>query len=326
VNPNPSSGGTGPARQGPSQWTDFSEGDRVFASSPIRSTRARTRQAGDLFRPVTSSEPPAAAITTQPVTPLKGLNQDGELRAAPVLRSGYPVRARRWASRGTGLVLGTPGAAIALVASSALVLVVAGMTMSTTSPSTESAAVGPAPGRSTVPATPAISNEDPGTVAPIDAPAASAQQAPATAYSPDSPSAPAHQQASPPANRAVPARLVALPAQDHGPVLPPPSPPAPPPSTVTTEDAGYWTIATGPHAQEPESPMTDTEPCNCDAPKRKIHNYGDRPSAVDRQREAQAQRAAYRSTAQQARMNAERKQGRQPARPDAEARPRPLPH
>ena len=324
MNPNPSSGGTGPARQGPSRWTDFSEGDRVFASSPIRSTRPRTRQAGDLFRPVTGSEPPTAAITDQPVTPLNGLNQVGEPRAAPVPRSVFPSRARRWASRGTGLVVGTPGAAIALVASSALVLVVAGMTMSTTSSPAESAAVEPAPGRLAVPAPPAISNEDPGTVAPIEAPAASARQAPATVYSPDSPSASPHQQASPPANRAVPARLAALPAQDHGPVLPPPS--SPPPSTVTTEDAGYWTITTGPHAQEPESPMTDTEPCNCDVPKRRIHNYGDRPSAVDRQREAQAQRAAYRSTAQQARMNAERRQGRQPAQPDAEARPRPLPH
>jgi hypothetical protein len=288
VNPNPSPGGFSSARQGSARCTDFSEGDRVSVSCSNPPTPPRTRQVVDLFHPVTSSEPPAAAMTDQPVTPLNELNQEGELLAAPAPQSGYAPVARRWAGRGAGLVVGMPGAVIALVVSAALVLVGAGMTMFTTSSSTESAVAGLAPGRLPAPAMPAISDEQLVTVPSIDAPAGFAEQTPAKAYSPDHPPVPAHQQPLPTAHRAVPARLAPPPAPDHGPVLPPPS-------TVTTEDAESWTIATGSHAGKAESPVTDTEPCNCDGPRRRISNHGDRPSKVDRQRELRTQRAGYRS-------------------------------
>lgn len=321
MNPNQWPGGPDPARQGSAPCTEFREGDSVSVSSNPP-TQPLTRQVVDLFQPITSSEPPAAIITDQPVTPLNELNQDGAPRAAPAQPSGYASGARRWA----GLVVGTPGAVIALAASAALVLAMAGMTMFTTSSSTESAVARLSPGRSPAPATPAISDDHLVTVSPIDAPAGFARQTPATAYSPDPPAVPAHQQPLPTAHRAVPARPAPPPAPDHGPALPPPS--SPPPSTVETEDAGYWTIAPGSHTGETESPRTDTEPCNCDYPKRKIHDDGDLPSGVDRHREPRAHRAAYRSTstAQESRVSERREQDGQPARPDAKAGPRPSPN
>jgi hypothetical protein len=329
VNPNQPSGGPGPARQVSARWTDSSKGDRVFVSSNP-STRPRTRQAGDLFQPVTSSQPPAAAVTDRlatPITPINGLNHGGELPAAPAPQSGYALGARRWVGRAAGLVVGTQGAVIALVGSAALVLVVGGMTMSATSSHTESAVAGPAPGRLPASAVPAVSAEQPVTASPIDAPAESARQAPATVYySPSPPPVPAHQQPSPPANRVVPARLAPLPAPDHEPVLPPPS--SPPPSTVTTDNAGYWTITTGSRAEETEPPTIGTKPCNCDVAKREIHNQGDRSTEVDRRREYRAQRAEYRSTsgAREYRVSEDRKQERQAVRPGATTAPRPSPN
>jgi hypothetical protein len=311
VNPHQLPGGPGPARQGSGRWTDFSG-----------STHPRTRQVGDLFRPVTSSEPPAAAIAGQPVTPLlNGRNQDGEPVAAPAPQSGSASGARRWADLRPGLLAGTPGAVIALVASAALVLVVAGMTMSTTSSSTESAVAGPAPGRLPAPAPPAISDDHLVTVSPVDASAGLARQAPANASSPALP--PVHQQAVPRTNGAALAPLAPPRTPDHGLVSPPPPPPplSPPPSTVTTEDAGYWTITTGSHPEKAEPPTADTEPCNCDIPKRNLQNYRDRPSQADRQRERRAQRARYRSTSttQQSGVSEKEEQGRPAAPPDAEA-------
>jgi len=205
VNPNQSPVGPGPARQGPAPSTESSEGDPIFVSRSNPPTQPQTRQVVDLFQPVTSSAPPAAAIADQPVTPMNGLNQDGELLSAPARQSGYARGARRWASRGARLVVGTPGAAVALAASAALVLVVGGMTMLTTSSSTELAVTGLAPGRLPAPVMPVVSDEHPVTVAPIDAPAGFAPQAPAKAYSPDPPPVPAHQQPLPTAHRALPA-------------------------------------------------------------------------------------------------------------------------
>jgi hypothetical protein len=275
----------------------------------------------DLFQPVTSSAPPAAAITDQPVTPMYGLDQDGELLPTPARPSGYVRGARRWASRGAGLVVGTPGAAVALAASAALVLVMGGITMLTTSSSTELAVTGLAPGRLPASAMPAVRDEHPVTVAPIDAPAGFAPQAPAEAYSPDPPPAPTHQQPLPAAHRALPSPVAPPPAPDHGPVSSPPRS-SPSSSTVTTEDAGYWTIPTDSRAGKAKSPTTDT-----DRPQRKIPNPGDRQSEIDRQRELQAQRAEYRSTskAQESRIREQGKQDRQAARLDAKAGPRPSP-
>jgi hypothetical protein len=321
VTTNQSPGVSGSAPQGSARCTDFSVGDRVLVSCSNPSTPPRTRQVVDLFQPVTSSAPPAAAITDQPVTPTNGLNQDGELRPAPARQSGYARGARRWASRGAGLVVGTPGAAVALAASAALVLVVGGMTMSTTSSSTELPVTGLAPDRLPAPVMPTVSNEHPVTGAPIDTPAGFVQQAPAKAYSPDPPPVPAHQ-ALPAAHRALPAPAAPPPAPDHGPVSSPPRS-SPSSSTVTTEDAGYWTSPTDSHAGMAESPTTDT-----DGPQREIPYQGDRQSKIDRQRELQAQQAEYRSTsqAQESRLKEQGKQDRQAARPDAKAGPRPSPN
>lgn len=281
-------------------------GDRVFVSRANASTYPRTRQAGDLFQPVTSSEPPAAAMTDQP----------DEVVVVPAPQSGSASAARRWAGLRAGLVAGTPGAVIALVASAALVLVVAGMTMSTRSSSTESAVAGPAPGRLPAPALPAVSNDQLVTASPAGASAGSAPQAPAEVSSPAAP--PAHQQPSPPATRAVQAQPASVRTPDRGPVLPPPS--SPPPSTVTTEDAGYWTVTSGSHAVKP-APAPGTGPCNCDLSRRQIDNYRDRPSQVDRQRERRAERARYRSVSrtQQSGVSEKEEQHRSAARPDAEA-------
>src|SRR5947209_4691328 len=289
VNTNQSPGVSGPAPQGPARCTDFSEGDRSLVSCSNSSTPPRTRQVADLFQPVTSSAPPAAAVIDQPVTPMNALIQDGELLAAPASQSGYARGARRWASRGTGLVVGTPAAVVALAASAVLVLVIGGITMFTTSSSTELPASGLAAGRLPAPVMPAVSDEHVVTVAPIDAPAGFASQAPAKAYSPDPPPVPAHQQPLPTAHPALPAPAAPPPAPDPGPVSSPPRS-SPSRSTVTTEDAGYWTIPTDSHAGKTESPTTDT-----DGPQRKIHDQGGRQSKIDRQRELQAQLAEYRS-------------------------------
>jgi hypothetical protein len=318
VNPNQSPVSSGPARQGSARCTEFSAGHRVSVSCSNPPTQPDTRQVVDLFQPVISSEPPAAVLTDQPVAPINRLEQDSELLSAPAPQSGYAPGARRWAGWGAGLVLGTPGAVIALVASAALVFVAAGMTMFTTS-STESPVAELTPGRLPTPATPLISDEHLVTVPPIDAqPAGFARQTPTKAYPPDPPAVPAHQQSLPTAHHAVPARPAPPPAPDHGPVLPPPSSP-PSPSTVTTEDAGSPTITTGSDTENTESQTTetqpcncDTEPCNCDGTMRKIPHHGDQSSVADRQREHRAQRAGYRSTraAQQSRVSEQGEQDR----------------
>jgi hypothetical protein len=320
VKTNQTPGVSGPAPQGSARCTDFSVGDRVFVSCSNPATPLRTRQVADLFQPVTSSAP-AAAITDRPVTPMNGPNQGGELVSVPARQSGYARGARRWASRGAGLVAGTRGAVVALAASTALVLVVGGMTMFTTSSSTELPVTGLAPGRLPAPVMPAVNDEHPVAVAPIDAPAGFGSQAPAKAYSPDPPPVPARQQPLPAAHRAPPAPAAPPPAPDHGPVASPPRS-SPSSSTVTTEDAGYWTIPTDPHAGKTESPTTDT-----DGPQRRIPNHGDQQSKIDRQRELEAQRAEYRSTskAQESRLREQAKQDRQAARQDAKAGPRPSP-
>jgi hypothetical protein len=304
VTPNQWAGGPGPARQGSAPCTDFSARDRVFVSCSSPPT-PRTRQVRDLFQPVTSSQPPAAALTDQPISPVTGLAQEDELFSAPAPQSGYALGARWWAGRGAGLVVGMPWTVIALVASAALVVVMAGMTISTTSSSTEPAVAELAPGRLPAPVIPAISDAQSVTVAPIDAPAGLAQQTPTKAYSPDPSPVPAHRQPLPAAHRALPAPP---PAPDHGPVFSPWM--MPPPSTMTTEDAEDWTITTGSHTENRESPTTDIEPCNCDSPRRKIPHHGDRPSKVDRQPEPRAPQPGYRSTgmAQEPRFSKEGKQ------------------
>jgi hypothetical protein len=323
VNPHQSPVGPGPARQGPARSTESSGGDPIFVNCSNPATQPRTRQMVDLFQPVTSTEPLAATVTDQPVMPIDGLNQDDELLAATT-QSGYAPGTRLWADRRAGLIRGTPGAAIALGASAALVLVMAGMTMFTTSSPTESPVAGLTPGRLAAPVTPAISDEHLVTVPPLDAPAGFARQTPTKAYSPDPPPAPAHQQTLPTAHRAVPASPPPPPAPDPKPLSPPPSTP---PSTPTAEDAGFRTSTPGSYRGNMESQTADTEPCNCGT-MREIPNNGDRPSKADRQRELRAQRAGYRSTSttQESGGSEEGPQDRQTARPGANAGPRPSPN
>jgi hypothetical protein len=105
--------------------------------------------------------------------------------SAPARQSRYASGARRWVGRGDGLVFGVPGIVIALVASVMLVLVLTGVTVFTTSLSTESPAVALTPDQLPAPVTPVISDGHLATVAPIDASAESAGQTPAQASSPD---------------------------------------------------------------------------------------------------------------------------------------------
>jgi hypothetical protein len=110
VNPNPSPGDPGPA-------------PRIV----------------DLFQPVTTSKPPAAPLTDRPVKPINGRTQDSEPLFAPATLPGYSPATRRWTPRVAGVLSGTQGAVIAVVASAVLVLVVTGITLSTNSSSTGSA-------------------------------------------------------------------------------------------------------------------------------------------------------------------------------------------
>src|SRR5918997_2793216 len=115
VNPHQSPADPGPARQGSARSTGISEGDQVSVSWPNPSIR--TRPAGDLFQPVTSSTPHPAALTIQPIAPVDGPEQGGELTSAPAPQSGFTSGARRWVGRGDGLMFGMPGTVIALAAS-----------------------------------------------------------------------------------------------------------------------------------------------------------------------------------------------------------------
>lgn len=301
----------------------------TFVSCSSPSASPRTRQVADLFQPVTSSAPPAAAIIDQPVMPVNGLNQDGEL-PPPARQPGNDRGARRWSSRGARLVVGTPGAAVGLVASAALVLVVGGMAMFTTSSSTESPVTALAPGRLPAPVMGEVSNDHPATVAPVDAPVALPPPGPAKAYSPAPPPAPAHQQPLSAAHRTVPAPAAPPPAPDNGPVASPPqsSPPqsSPPSSTVTNKEAGYWTIPTDSHSGKSESPRAGTQDC-CNGPQRKLPDQEEQQSTTDQRRDLAAQRAEYRSKskAQESTLREQGKQNRQAARPDVKAGPRQSP-
>lgn len=278
MNPHQSPAGRGPARQGSARSAGISEG----VSWPNPSLR--TRPAGDLFQPVTSSKPHPAALTVKPVAPVDGPQQDGELVSAPTPQSRCASGARRWVGRGDGLVCGVPGTVIALVASAALVLVLAGVTVFTTSLSTESPAVGLTPDQLPAPVTPVISDGHPATVPPINAPAEPAGQAPAEASSLDPSPVAAHQQFVPAAHRAVSAPPTQTsPASDHGPVVPPPS------STVTTDEVRSRTVTSGSHTANTESRTTKTEPCDCDDTIRKAPTDGDRPPKADHHRGPQAQ-------------------------------------
>src|SRR5581483_4678768 len=112
VNPNQSPAGP-----------DFRAGERASTSWSTFPVRPRTRRAGDLFQPVTSSNPPSpppppppplppshaptpppppavpssTAITDQPVTPIDGPARAGEMLSTPVPPAGYVPPARRWA-------------------------------------------------------------------------------------------------------------------------------------------------------------------------------------------------------------------------------------
>ena len=308
-----------PAREG---GTTVNQGERVSMSYPNLPSRSRTRQAADLFQPVTSAQPPSAALTDPPVAPVASINQETESHCAPAL-SGSASGLRQWVRRGTGLVVGTPGAVIAVAASAVLVVVMGAMTMVTTSSPVESSQAEPAPGRLPAPATPAIPDE-PVTVSPLDAPAVFAPQAPATTSSTQFATVAAPQPA-PTTHRARPvavaAAAVAPPAPHHAPPLPAPPSPAPPPAAAPIDNAGSWTVGPGSSPGNPESLPTDTEPCHCNAPTGMTPRQQDRLARADQRREQRAvQRAEYRSTrTRESTISEQRRKDSRPAQPDANA-------
>jgi hypothetical protein len=279
------------------------------------------QQVVDLFQPVTSSWPPAATLTDQPLTPPPG----DESPAALAPQSRFTPKARRWTGRGAGLVAEAPGAVIAVAVSVALVLMMAGITLSTTSSSSKSPDTGITLGRLPAPTPPAPSNEQPGTVTPPDAPAGDAgqMQMPATAYPPDPPVAPEHQRPVPSSHRVPPAAAIP-PVADHGPVLPAAA--SPRPSTGTAADAENRTVPTGPRIDNTHSPETGTQPCDCDDGMRKIRSHGDQPAWMGRSHEPGAQRSEYRSLrAAEERVREQEKREKQDAQAGSQPRPNPGP-
>ena len=288
MNPHQSLAGPSSTPQGSARSTalglgdDISGGNRACVSQSNPSVRAR--QAGDLFRPVTSSEPPVTAIPVQPVEPVNGLEQDGELVSVPALQSGSASDAPKGVSRGDGLVFGARGAVIALVASAALVLALVGVSMLPTSSSGPSSVAVPEPGRLQAPKTPMISDASPATVPAADAPGEPAGLPPAETSSLPQPALSPRQQPAPAAHRpasAPPAQTP--PAPDHGPV--------PPSSTVTTtDDTESPTVITGSDTENRESQTTNTEPCNCDDTMHKVPTHWGPPPTTDRPQNPRAPR------------------------------------
>ena len=261
VNPNPSPGDAGPA-------------PRIV----------------DLFQPVTSSKPPAAPITDRPVKPLNGRTQDSEPLFAPATLPGNSPTPRRWTGRVAGLLSGTQGAVIALVASAVLVLMVTGITMSRNSSSTGSAVAEFAPDRPPAPATPAINDPPPVTGAPVTAPVGFPPHATAKAYAADSSAVSAPAQSPPAAHQPAPPAQQVVPAQPAQQVVPAsPASPAPPPSGATSEGPRYWTVSDS-YSENTKPQPTDRESCNCGP------DHWGRPSRADQQREYRSPRDGYRTT------------------------------
>ena len=259
----------------------------------------------DLFQPVTTSKPPAAPITDRPVKPSTGRTQDSEPLFAPATLPGYSPTTRRWTGPVAGLLSGTQGAVIAVVASAVLVLVVTGITLSRNSSSTGSAVAEFAADRPPAPGTPAINDPQPVTGAPVTAPAGftphatKAYPADSSAVSAPAQSPPAAHQPAPPAQQVVPAQPAqpaqqVVPAQpaspappqapDQGPVSPPPS--SPPPSGATSEGPRHWTVSDSySYSENTEPQPTDRGP-----------DHWGRPSRADQQREYRSPRDGYRTT------------------------------
>jgi hypothetical protein len=270
VNPNPSPGDPGPA-------------PRIV----------------DLFQPVTSSKPPAAPITDrlagptnrpgQPVKLINGRTQDSEPLFAPATLPGYSPATRRRTGRVAGLLSGTQGGVVTLVASAVLLLMVTGITMSRNSSSTGSAVAEFPPDRPPATATPAINDPQPVTGAPASAPAGftpHAYSADSSAISAPAQSPPAAHQPAQPTQQVVPASPAPPQAPDQGPVSPSPS--SPPPSRATSEDPRYWTVSHS-YSKNTEPQPTDRESCNCGP------DHWGRPSRADQQREYRSPRDGYRT-------------------------------
>ena len=246
---------------------------------------------GDLFQPVTSSKPPAAPITNRPVKPINGRTQDSEPLFAPATLPGYSPATRRWTGRVAGLLSGTQGGVITLVASAVLVLMVTGITMSRNSSSTGSAVAEFPPDRPPATATPAINDPQPVTGSPGNAPAGFTPHATAKAYAADSSavsapaqSPPAAHQPAQPAQQVVPASPAPPQAPDQRPVSPPPSSPSP--SRATSEGPRYWTVS--------HSYSKNTKPQPTDRESMAAPDHWGRPSRADQQREYPSPQDGYR--------------------------------
>lgn len=234
----------------------------------------------DLFQPVTSSKPPAAHFTERPVKPINGRTQDSEPLFAPATLPGYSPATRRSTGRVAGLLSGTQGGVITLVASAALVLMVTGITMSRNSSSTGSAVAEFPPDRPPATATPPINDPQPVTGAPADAPAGFTLHSTTKAYAADSSAVSAPAQPPPAHQPAQPAQQV-VPAQ--------PASPAPSPSRSTSERPRYWAVGDS-HSKNTKPQPTDRESCNCSP------DHWGRPSRPDQQREYRSPRDGYRTT------------------------------
>jgi hypothetical protein len=324
VNPRQSLAGPGSTPQGYGRSTEVGAGhdtsavDRGWMSWSNPSARAR--QVGDLFQPVTSSEPPEAAIPTQPVVTNDGSEQDGDRLTVPGPQSGSASSSRKWARGGAGLVFGVRGAVIALGASAALVLVLAGVTAFPTSSSAPSSVAAPKPGQLPTPGTSAIIDIPPATVPAADAPVQAAGLIPAQASSPESsPDQPAlstHQQPVPAAHRPVSAPAArTLPAPDPRPV--------PPPSTRTTTGNAGSPNAPGSQIKNTEPQTTNIEPCNCDDSMRRVPTHWEPPPKTDRQQGVHARNELHETNTNRDREASNKERPGRTVRPDPPSQPDP---
>jgi hypothetical protein len=265
---------------------DAGLGEGVWLSGPDLVGWPRARPAADLFQPVTGLQPPPAVPIGQVVAPVNGASLDGPSRCAGAPQSKPGSNVRQWASHGSRLVAGTPGAVIAVVASAMLVLAMGAMTLVNTSSSAQSPQAELATDRLPTPATPAIRDE-PVTVSPLDASAGFARQTPPTAPLPQPAARPAYRQPAPTTHRTRPEAPVAPPASHYAPLSPPH--PAIPPSAATADDPQSSTVFPGSPAGNTEPPAPDTGPCHCDAMMPTVaHHWDYRSPGADNPREPRA--------------------------------------
>jgi hypothetical protein len=313
----PSPGGLGPVW--PSQSAGFGQDNHGWITGAQLRGRVHTRQAADLFQPVTDVQPPAAP-TDQSMAPPNDVNKQSQPCCAPVSRSESASGVRR-VSPGARLVGGSSGAVTTVMASALLVVITGGITLAMTS-SDESSPADLSPDRLPTSAIPAM-DDKPLIVSSLDRSARFAGQTPDAVSSPQPAAAPAHRPPISTIRHDTPA--VAPPAPHHPPL---PSPPPAPLSPGTNNDAEFWMFS-GSFAGNRESPTTDTGPCHCDAVMRTIpgHRNDRTPQTGHPHDPRSAQQPQHRSTnaTSQPTTSEQENNDTQSAPPDGQATPRPFP-